>query len=454
MTDGRIALVRPLCRGGQAEFQEPLGAEAICGYLRALGRECRVFDRQLDQRLGRDTLAELQDYNPRWMGFSLLTAAEAPDALQIWQLLKGRHRRCWAGGLFITTAPEQAHALFPADTVLIRGEGESAVAALLCQQQQPPASPLPPDGWAWPSRDHMQQYLRLGGVINLRSARGCPGGCAFCATPELPVSRYAARSLRLVADEMEALAKRYPPLFNFVDDDFGPLERVEQLATELKRRALQAAFSLELRAGELICASTAQLERLHAAGLCRVFVGLENLDPETLRQWGKPLDAPALLQAVERCRAARIEPAVGYILWHERSTPQAVGRQMETLHQYGLLDPKTALSRLILFPGSRLYRQQGNYGPARPAALPPAAAACYQELEQRLSPLLRLWTRAALLLPGACCRDHLSGGKEADVLRALLHTINQQCYQAVFDRRDPDLTGITEGLDAFCAADN
>jgi len=449
--EGRVALVRPLARGGQQEFQEPLGAEALAGYLRQLGWACRVFDRQLDRRLGRDTLAALRDYGPKWVGFSLMTEAEAPDALQPWQSLKQPGRRCFAGGLFITTAWEQARALFPQDATLICGEGEGAVAALLCGQPLPKA-PLPPDDWAKPSRDQLELYLRLGGVINLRSARGCPGRCAFCATPGLHIPCYAARSLRLVVDEMEELASFYQAAFNFVDDDFGPLERLEALAAELERRKLKTAFSLELRAGELRRATRKQLRRLRQAGLSRVFTGLENLDLETLKRWCKPIDTQALLQAVARCRGAGIETSVGYILWHERSTPEAVQEQMARLHEQGLLDPKAALSRLILFPGSRLYRELGNYGPPRPVDLLPRAAAAYQELEQRLSPLLKLWIKAAAQLPAACCRELLQGSGEAEQLRALLKAVNEQCAQAVFDRREPDLTLIAGGFDALCAA--
>jgi hypothetical protein len=46
------------------------------------------------------------------------------------------------------------------------------------------------------------------------------------------------------------------------------------------------------------------------------------MDPETLKRWGKPIRPDALLRAVRRCRGAGIETAVGYILWHERSTPR------------------------------------------------------------------------------------------------------------------------------------
>jgi hypothetical protein len=253
---------------------------------------------------------------------------------------------------------------------------------------------------------------------------------------------------------MKTLAARYDAVFNFADDDFGPLERIEALVSELGRRSLKAAFSLELRAGELRRASDARLRRLRAGGLCRVFVGLESLEAETLRRWGKAVDPAALLKAVVRCRAAGIETAVGYILWHERSTPESVREQMQTLSRYDLLDPKSALSRLIVFPGSRLYEEAGAFGPARPVSLPPRAAAAYRELESRLAPLYRLWTRAAALLPGVCCRDHLQSGGDADALRALLAGMREQCVRAVLDGSGPDLTGVAEGLDAFCAAHN
>ncbi len=49
---------------------------------------------------------------------------------------------------------------------------------------------------------------------------------------------------------MKTLAARYDAVFNFADDDFGPLERIEALVSELGRRSLKAAFSLELRAGD------------------------------------------------------------------------------------------------------------------------------------------------------------------------------------------------------------
>ena len=448
---GRVALVRPLCQGEGLEFQEPLGAEALAGYGRSLGFDCQVFDRQLDARLGRDALAAIRAYDPDYLGFSLMSAGEAPDALQLWQLLKQPGRRCWAGGLFVTTDWARARALFPEDATLIRGEGEGALAALLLGQPLP-REPLHPDAWARPSRDRLDQYLGLGGAINLRASRGCGGNCAFCATPGLPGPTHTPRDIPLVVAEMAALAERYPPIFNFVDDDFGPLSRLEALTAALRERGLQAAFSLELRPSQLCQAGLEDLKRWRGAGLCRIFTGLENLDPATLRRWGKPMDTAAVLQALGRCRAAGIETAAGYILWHDQSSPEAALAQMAILREQGLLNPKAALSRLILFPGSRLYQALGNEGPARPMALPPRAAAAYRDLAQLLSPLLPLWVQAAGLLPNACCRQHLAGGDEAERLKKLLAAMDAQCHRAVFQGQVPDISQIREDLHAFCAA--
>ena len=88
----RIALVRPLCSYDEPEFQEPLGAEAVCGYLRERGLECRVFDRLLGV-----TTADLAAYEPDWVGFSLLTDADVPDALRLVQMLRAPGRRFFSG---------------------------------------------------------------------------------------------------------------------------------------------------------------------------------------------------------------------------------------------------------------------------------------------------------------------------------------------------------------------
>ena len=447
----KIALIRPRCDYDEPEFQEPLGAEAVCGFLRAAGLECRVFDRLLGA-----TAADLEAWGPDWVGFSLLTDADLPDALRLLQLLRATGRRFFAGGLFVTTEPERVRAAFPADASLIRGEGERAVLALVTGRDDPGL--CTPDDWAFASRDDLGAYLRRGAVIQLRSARGCRGACAFCTTPGRPAEErsFAARSTALVADEMAALQRAgWPPVFNFTDDEFGSAGRVAELISELERRDARAAFSLEMRAAEIVRTPPEQWKALAAGGLSRIFTGLESFDPETLRRWNKPVSPEKLLQAVGEMRQSGIVCELGYILWHPDSTPESVRREMEGLLAVGMLSPKSALSRLALFPGSALHTVFGAQG-TQLAPLRPEALKLYQRWETLLEPLLPLWTRASLLLPGAACRARLYGEDAClCALTGVMARIGETTYGCLRDGSRPGAAECEEiggMLDALCGA--
>ncbi len=445
----KTALIRPRCDYAEPEFQEPLGAEAVCGYLRSAGLECRVFDRRLGA-----SAADLEAFGPDWVGFSLLTEADLPDALRLLQLLRAPGRRFFAGGLFVTTEPERVRAAFPADTVLIPGEGERAVLSLVTEI--PRHGVCAPDEWAFASRDDLDSYLARGGVILLRSARGCRGACAFCTTPGRPPEerRFAARSVSLVAEEMERLIRAgHAPIFNFTDDEFGPVGRIEELVAELTKRGLRAAFSLELRAAEIVKTAPERWRALAAGGLCRVFTGLESFDAQTLRRWNKPVDPPKLLRAVEEMRRCGIVCELGYILWHPDSTPETVRRETEQLRAAQLLSPKSALSRLALFPGSALHGASGCRG-TRLAPLKPEAQRCFAQWEALLAPLLPMWSRAATRLPGESCRAFIRGDRaDLEALQACLTRINETTYHSLRDERRPDPGKCAEiggMLDAIC----
>ena len=432
----RIALVRPLCSYDEPEFQEPLGAEAVCGYLRERGLECRVFDRLLGV-----TIADLAAYEPDWVGFSLMTDADVPDALRLVQMLRAPGRRFFAGGMFVTTEPERAAALFPKDTVLIRGEGEGPVYTLVTGRSMEGGRRPGPDEWAFASRDDLPAYLQRGCAISLRTSRGCRGSCAFCTTPsrQEETRRYAARDPAKVAEEMAALTREgYLPVFNFTDDEFGGTDRILALEAELERRGLRAAFSLEMRAADIVSAPRGLWPVLHEGGLCRIFTGLESFNADTRRRWNKPVDVPALMEAVRCIKKNGIACEVGYILWHEHSTVDSVRQEAEQLHDYGLLSPRTALSRLILYPGSRLYKMAGIRETAQ-APLPGEVRELFERWESLLQPLSPLWIKASLLLPGMACRAWLRKDPSRYLeLTDCIETIKEQTYISLAGDSQPD----------------
>ncbi|MCL2337064.1 MAG: B12-binding domain-containing radical SAM protein, partial [Firmicutes bacterium] len=320
----RVALVRAFSRADEKELAEPLGIEALAAILRKNDIACRLFDRERDSMA--DIVEQIVAYNPSLLGLSVLMEDNALDAARL--LLKIRQRLavpCVIGGLFVTASYEQARAIFPKDCYLVRGEGETAllkicaaINGLTYPEMEKPY--LLPEEWPWLYRYHLQDYLNLGAPINMKSSRGCPGQCRFCATPSLPdgLNRWRGRKIADVADEMEHLSKLYyPPAFNFVDDDFGPLSRVAELTEELKKRNVRCAFSLQLRAAAVYNTPNYAgiIRKLQAGGLCGVFIGVESFDAKTLAYFNKPLDPFEALRAAQSFRACGMAVNVGYLLW-------------------------------------------------------------------------------------------------------------------------------------------
>ena len=295
-----------------------------------------------------------------------------------------------------------------------------------------------PDDWAIPFRPDLERYVALGCAVNVHSSRGCPGSCSFCATPALPpkLRRWQPRSIGLVVDEIEQEAQRLqvaglPAAFNFVDDDFGPLTRVEALAAELARRKLRIAFSLEMRLASLATQPklAQRLSRLREAGLSRIFFGLESLNPATLARWRKPDVLAGLPDVLDAFRAAGVDLQVGYILWHGAQTVEGARAEVAQLHDLGIYTHQMAISRLIVFPGCALGAEGASGEGFQPMS--DEAESFHRRFAQETSALASRWTALAIQEPTAAAQALLTGQTaHLASIRAELHDINEQSFEA------------------------
>lgn len=483
-----VLLIRPLCEGDEPEFAEPLGIERLAGYLRERAAcDVRIFDRRLYAAERRAGLARpdapgfydevhaayAETKGPSIVGLSLMTSADVPDARRIISRL-GAH---WpnalfvAGGLFVTTAPEVAAQRLPERVVLLRGEGEVQLLDLIrgtaprgeglgeqfCSPGPAHGSaphgegfglqPSTPDDWAIPYRPHLERYGQLRCAVSIQASRGCSGACAFCATPALPrkLRRWSSRDEALVIDEVESVANRLIaagllPVFNFVDDDFGPLERLESLAARITARNLRVAFACEMRFASLAREPhlADRLACLHEAGLTRMFFGVESLDEATLSRWRKPIDVQALPEVLDCFRTAGVDVQAGYILWHGMQSPANAAREVEHLHELGLYSHRVAMSRLIVFPGCALAQPAREGGAftgavATDSGFEPMSAdaeSFYQRLSAAAAELTREWTRFAIAEPYASAEAFLTGeDAHLESLREHLADINDRSYR-------------------------
>jgi radical SAM superfamily enzyme YgiQ (UPF0313 family) len=489
-----------LYEGDESEFQEPLGIERLAGFLEISGvKGVSLFDRRLYEQerrsglVGKDTPDFWDDFAcafpkaapPDIIGLSVMTAEDMPDALRLISRLRAAYPKAGflAGGLFVTTASEAAQKRFPADVRLVSCEGElpllAAVQALSCGSpvvSDPDNRHLPghhatsaglidphlaPDEWAIALRPNLERYLALGCAISLQSSRGCPGACSFCATPGLPspYRHWQERRLSLVVDEMALLAARCEqarllPVFNFVDDDFGPLARIEALDAELRRRDLRVAYALQLRASALLGQNrlAERLTTLRQGGFTRIFLGVESLRQQTLKDWNKSLATEGLPEVFSALREAGISAHIGYILWHGGSTVEGARAEAERLWEMGLYCPKVAESRMVLFPGSRLHAESLGAGPSRHTArwepMDTESERFYQQLSDNLRPIYDVWKEGAVLSPWLAAQAHLTGERRhIDALDAILAQCDQLSYRGfVYGEFPEDLQLIANDL--------
>ena len=439
---------------------------------------------------------------PSIIGLSLMTSADVPDTRRVVSRLGTYWPNALfvAGGMFVTTAPDAAARQLPERVVLLRGEGEVQLFELVqddalrkrplkrssARHSEPGvinlehcvysgnrfagilrsaqddrsvrlsggphggtfgSQPASPDDWAIPYRPHLERYGRLRCAVSVQSSRGCCGTCAFCATPTLPreLRRWSGRDEALVIDEVQAVAERLaaaglPPVFNFVDDDFGSLERLESFAAGLLTRGLQIAFACEMRFASLVREPhlAERLARLHAAGLTRVFFGVESLDEATHSRWKKPIDVRALPEVLGCFRAAGVDVQVGYILWHGTQTPANAACEVDRLREFGLYSHRVAISRLIVFPGCDLAQLEHGRDAAAVAVanaegfepMDADAESFYQRFSVAAVELTREWTQLAIVEPYAAAEAFLSGdAAEVNSLRERLADVNDRSYR-------------------------
>jgi anaerobic magnesium-protoporphyrin IX monomethyl ester cyclase len=135
--------------------------------------------------------------------------------------------------------------------------------------------PLP----AWDLID-MEAYLRAWQAKTgerraaVLTSRGCPFDCSWCSKPVFGRT-FRQQSPGRVLDELEALHRRYGVDYvRFCDDVFGIRRAwLEELLDGFRERGLDLKFECLARVDLL---KTDLLDRLRAAGLQRVYVGVES----------------------------------------------------------------------------------------------------------------------------------------------------------------------------------
>lgn len=331
----RVLLVHPSALMYSEIFLrlEPLGLERVASALLDAGHDVRMVDLQVYRE--QELRKVVTDFQPEAVGFSLNYLGNVPEVIDLakWvrSVLPGS--LVFAGGHSVSFIADQVlmHGEGAIDVVL-RGDGELSAPALLAAWPDRALGDVPgavsvahgagkPPAMAHSLDDHLPAR-HLGGrrgkyfigvldpAASIEFTRGCPWNCSFCSAWTFYGRSYRRLSVEAAVEDMSRI--REPGVFIVDDVAFIRAEDGDAIARQLERRGIKKEYYLETRTDVLV-KNEEVFRRWRRLGLNYMFLGLEALDEEGLRQFRKKSSPKVNNQALELARSMGMSVAINII---------------------------------------------------------------------------------------------------------------------------------------------
>lgn len=148
-------------------------------------------------------------------------------------------------------------------------------------------------------------------VASLRTSLGCPFSCSFCVIHHVMNKKYLQRDPEDVVNEIAGLKEDY---VYFVDDEmFINVERVKRIAELLKERGINKKYISWARSDTIV--KHPEIFKLwKEVGLDVVYVGLESMDEEKLKEYDKRTGIETNRKAISVLRELKIMLHAAFIV--------------------------------------------------------------------------------------------------------------------------------------------
>jgi radical SAM superfamily enzyme YgiQ (UPF0313 family) len=290
--------------------------------------------------------ARLANLDVPFFGFSSICSSY-PLTLRITAALKQLRPdvRIILGGPQATATAEETLDAFPSVDVVVRGEGDIVLPALLGSLAAREDWRSVPgisfrtsteivrnaDGSLLTDLDslpmpafHLLPYLRECGSLPLEAGRGCPFSCTFCSTSQFFRHSFRTKSVERVVEQILSLQRKYDvSSFDLVQDNFTVnRKRVVDLCEKLLSLGARINWSCSARTD---CIDDDLLDLMRRAGCRGIFLGVEsgsNRMQRTMRKW---LDVEAAAERIRHANRRRMETAVSLIAGFHEETMNDLG---------------------------------------------------------------------------------------------------------------------------------
>lgn len=245
-------------------------------------------------------------------------------------------------------APPDMKAAMAAGISLFAGELEGRMDMLLQDAQQKQLRPLYEAGDLPALEGLPVPYLPVevlgrmsGSRASFDAGRGCPFMCSFCTIINVQGRTSRHRS----PDDIEALVrtnlKQGIHKFFITDDNFARNKAWEPLLDRLisLREEEGLEFKITIQVDTLCHTIPRFIDKCSAAGVDRVFIGLESINAETLVATGKGQNKiTEYRKMLQAWHAAGALTLAGYIIGFPADTPETVQRDIKIIQRELALD--------------------------------------------------------------------------------------------------------------------
>ena len=178
---------------------------------------------------------------------------------------------------------------------------------------------------------------RTGGTItSFDAGRGCPFQCSFCTI----INVQGRKSRRRTPDEIEQIVRRNLAQginrFFITDDNFArntDWEKVFDRLIEMREKE-KANIKFIIQVDTMCHRLPHFIEKAGRAGVARVFIGLESINPDSLKSARKKQNKIAeYRKMLLEWKRAHVTVFAGYILGFPGETPETIRRDIEVIRR-------------------------------------------------------------------------------------------------------------------------
>jgi hopanoid C-3 methylase len=356
---------------------EPLGLELAAQAARQAGHEVHLIDLQADTHA--DYFKIIDRWKPDVVAFSCNYLANVPEIVDLAKLTKeklpnsfilvGGHSASFVALEFLE------HGEGSIDCVL-KGEGEAAIPQLLLAVEHdrkavtsvPGVVTLDGEGPRprfvdsldnlMPARDLLRNrhkyYLGvLDPCASIEFTRGCPWDCSFCSAWTFYGRSYRTANPDKVVEELERIKE--PGVFIVDDVAFIQSKHGMEIGEAIARKGIKKQYYLETR-GDVLLRNKEVFTFWKKLGLRYMFIGVEAIDEEGLKQHRKRITLGKNFEALEYARSLGIRVAINLI-----AEPDWDKKRFELIREWCLEIPEiVTISVSTPYPGTETWHTESR----------------------------------------------------------------------------------------------